>query len=100
MRTYEITERPKHLGGGWNLRFYEDGEHAGGGVFPVTEEDPQAGITWWNAMTEEQRGHWLKVAGSAVPADARYAYLVDDAHSEALDEGESWVSPPLRRPHP
>jgi hypothetical protein len=33
------------------------------------------GITWWNDLTEEMRLYWLTVAGSAVPADARAAYL-------------------------
>lgn len=32
---YEITPRPAELGGGWRLRLFEDGEEAGGGVFPL-----------------------------------------------------------------
>ena len=45
-RTYTINPRPSELGGGWKLTFFEDGEEAGGGVFPaaapvgVDEFDP------------------------------------------------------------
>lgn len=38
-RSYEITIRPSHLGGGWNLHLYEDGVDQGGGVFPEDCED-------------------------------------------------------------
>ena len=34
---YEITARDSALGGGWRLRLFEDGEDAGGGVFPLAE---------------------------------------------------------------
>lgn len=34
-RRYEITPRSADLGGGWKLVLLEDGEEAGGGVFPV-----------------------------------------------------------------
>ena len=34
-RSFEINLRPENLGGGWALNLYEDGEEAGGGVFPV-----------------------------------------------------------------
>jgi hypothetical protein len=37
-------------------------------------EDERAGIEWWNGSTEEQRRYWLRVACSAVPADAWVAY--------------------------
>lgn len=37
--------------------------------------DTQAGIDWWNGLSEERRAHWLQVAGSAVPADAWRAFL-------------------------
>ena len=32
------------------------------------------GIAWWNRQTPESRAHWLRVSGSAVPADAWAAY--------------------------
>ena len=32
--------------------------------------DEQAGIDWWNGVTEATRAHWLKVANTAVPAEA------------------------------
>jgi hypothetical protein len=90
-RTYEILPRPEHLGGGWKLTLIEDGEEAGGGVFPVPEDDPQAGIAWWNTMREEQRAHWLMMAASAMPAAARHAYLLAEAYNDAYDQAESWA---------
>jgi hypothetical protein len=38
-RSYEITNRPSHLGGGWNLYLFEDGVDQGGGVFPADDDD-------------------------------------------------------------
>lgn len=32
--------------------------------------DERAGIAWWNLQSETERGAWLYLAGSAVPADA------------------------------
>jgi hypothetical protein len=32
--------------------------------------DAEAGISWWNALTEADRRFWLAAAVSAVPADA------------------------------
>lgn len=90
MRSYDITPRPAHLGGGWKLTLTQDGEEAGGGVFPVEQEDPQVGIDWWNGMTEDQRAHWLMMAASAMPAAARHAYLLAEAYADARDEGETW----------
>ncbi|GMV27859.1 MAG: hypothetical protein AMXMBFR58_38900 [Phycisphaerae bacterium] len=37
-------------------------------------DDEAKGIDWWNALTESERGGWLRIAGSAVPADAWEAY--------------------------
>jgi len=42
-RTYEIHPRPADIGGGWQLTLLEDGQEAGGGVFPVPEDDPHQG---------------------------------------------------------
>lgn len=36
-RTYTIEPRLENLGGGFNLKFFEDGKEAGGGVFPLDE---------------------------------------------------------------
>jgi len=36
--------------------------------------DEQAGMEWWNALTEAQRARWLRAAGSAAPAEAWVAY--------------------------
>jgi hypothetical protein len=89
---YEITPRPANLGGGWKLTLLENGEEAGGGVFPIAEEDPQIGIDWWNGLTHESRSHWLMVSASAIPAAARHAYLLAEAYADAREEGEAWTA--------
>jgi hypothetical protein len=90
--TYEIKPRPTELGGGWKLTLLQDGEEAGGGVFPILQEDPQAGKDWWNGLAEEQRAHWLMMAASAMSAAARHAYLLAEAYNDAQDEAESWIT--------
>lgn len=90
--TYEIQPRPAELGGGWKLALLQDGQEVGGGVFPVLEDDPQAGMDWWNNLAEEQRAHWLMMAASAMPAAARRAYLLAEAYNDAQDEAEAWMS--------
>jgi len=35
-----------------------------------TSPNEQAGIDWWNALTEQDRRFWMQAAASAVPADA------------------------------
>lgn len=91
-RSYEITPRPEALGGGWNLKLFEGGQEAGGGAFPIAEDDPQVGIGWWNALTEERRAHWLMMAASAMPAAAHHAYLLAEAYNDALDAGDAWAT--------
>lgn len=93
-RRYEITPRSADLGGGWKLVLLEDGEEAGGGVFPVPEEQPSVGMEWWNALPVEERAYWLVKAASAVPADARHAWLLAAAYDDAMHEGEDWVVNP------
>jgi hypothetical protein len=90
-RSYEIHPRPANFRAGWSLRLIENGQEAGGGVFPVEEESAAAGIAWWNELTEERRAHWLMMAASAMPAAARHAYLLAEAYNDALDEAEAWV---------
>ena len=91
--SYEITLRPAELGGGWRLRLLQDSEEMGGGVFPIEQEraDPQKGMSWWNAMSEAERGHWLKVAASARPADAYHAFLLAEAYADAEGEAYTWL---------
>lgn len=89
--SYEITPRPAELGGGWRLRLLEDGEEVGGGVFPVAPADPHQGMAWWNAMTEAERGHWLRVADSARPADASHAFLLAEAYDDAENAAYTWL---------
>lgn len=36
----------------------------------MATSDEVKGMEWWNGLTEEDRDFWLRVAGSAVPADA------------------------------
>jgi hypothetical protein len=90
--SYEITPRSAELGGGWRLRLLEDGEEAGGGVFPIASVDPHQGMTWWNARSEKDRAHWLLKAASARPADAYHAFLLAQAYDEAEAEGLEWVA--------
>jgi hypothetical protein len=42
-------------------------------------------------MSEEVRAHWLKKAGSAVPADGWLAYMTEEARVDALEEGAAWL---------
>lgn len=51
-RTYEIHPRPTNLGGGWKLTLLEDGEEAGGGVFPA-EDDPKISDEAYNDAMDE-----------------------------------------------
>jgi hypothetical protein len=90
-KSYQITPRDPALGGGWNLALSEDGQPVGGGVFPLPEEEPGAGMTWWNSITEEARSHWLLMAASAVPAAARHAYRLAEAYEDAQAEGDDWM---------
>lgn len=93
IRSYEISPRAEAAGAGWNLKLFIDGQEAGGGAFPILEESPADGMTWWNNLSEGQRAHWLKMANSAVPAAAHHAFLLAEAYNDALDEAESWVGP-------
>jgi hypothetical protein len=55
MHTYKIHARPRNSGGGWNLKLYEDFQDAGGGAYPVRQEDPHVGMEWWNGLSETRR---------------------------------------------
>ena len=90
--TYTITPRRLDAGGGWRLQLLEDGEEVGGGAFPLGPDNPAEGMEWWNAATEDERGRWLAVAGSARPVDAWQAFRLALAHDEADDEGRAWLS--------
>lgn len=90
-RDYEIKPRPESLGGGWKLALLQDGQEAGGGVFPVPEDAAETLMGWWHSMPDTQRRHWVKVAGSDIPANVRYAFLLAEARNDAEIEGEKWV---------
>lgn len=59
-------------------------------------EDEQAGIEWWNALTEQERAEWLQKAGSAVVADAWKAFKRDhpkygyEVHPRPAKLGGGW----------
>jgi hypothetical protein len=88
--SYEIKPRPAELSGGWKLAL-QDGQEVDGGVFPVLENDPQAGMDWWNRCSEQERGRWLEAVGSARPADAYYAFLTVEAHADAESAAYDWL---------
>lgn len=90
-RTYGIVPRSDELGSGWKLSLFEGGQEVGGGVFPVPEECPEAGINWWNSIPIEERSFWMVKAASAVPADARHAYLQEVAYDDAVSTGQDWT---------
>lgn len=92
-RTYTIEARPPMNGGGWKVTFFEDGEEAGGGVFPADPNvDPEDGMNWWNSMPETERKAWMHSAGdSGRVVDAYVAFLTEEARAEAEDAAEQWV---------
>ena len=90
--SYEIKPRPDELGGGWKVTLLQDGQEVGGGVCPVPEEDSQAGMDWWNSLTEKRRAHWLTMAASAMPTAARHTYFLAEAYNDVQDEAEAWMS--------
>lgn len=36
--SFQITERPASVGGGWKMQLFEDGLEVGGGVFPPGDD--------------------------------------------------------------
>lgn len=56
--SYEILPRPIELGGGWRLRFLEDGEEVGGGVFPP-EDDAKEALQAAFEDAENEAYDWL-----------------------------------------
>lgn len=59
--SYEITQRPDNLGGGWRLRLLEDGVEMGGGVFPPEEgiEDAKEALQAAFDDAEGEAYDWL-----------------------------------------
>lgn len=51
--TFNITERPAELGGGWRLRLYENGMEVGGGVFEaVLDMASDVDVAYLEALQE------------------------------------------------
>ena len=54
------------------------GGEVGGDMNNTTDRQPttdeQAGMDWWNSLTETERAHWLAVSQTAVPAEAWAAF--------------------------
>jgi hypothetical protein len=42
-------------------------------------------------MTHQQPSYWQMMAISALPLDARRAYLLAEAYADAREEGKKWV---------
>jgi len=61
----EMQSRP---GRGWNFTLFEDGQPAGGGIFPLPQEEFSVGMTWWNSMMKDARTNWLVMTASAAPS--------------------------------
>lgn len=89
--SYKITPHPVELGGGWKLRLLENEEEMGGGVFPVDDSDPDAGMRWWNECSEQERAHWLTMSASARPADAYHAFMLAEAYANAESTAYEWL---------
>lgn len=89
--SYQIKSRPVELGGGWRLQLLENEEEVGSGVFPI-EEDPDAGMTWWNECSEQERANWLMMTASARPADAYHAYLLAETYADAESTAYQWLT--------
>lgn len=46
VRSYEVTPRPAGLGAPWKLTLFQNGEEAGGGVFPDYDDAVAEGESW------------------------------------------------------
>lgn len=58
-RSYVITPRPAALGGGWNLKLFEQDLEMGGGVFPrVNNTDTDIDEAYDDALGEGQM--WVR----------------------------------------
>ena len=68
-RSYEIKPRPTHLGGGWCLKMFEDGEEMGRGYYPLFRQDRPLGDDEVDPVTKDLL-----------------------AEAEAQADGESWIA--------
>ncbi len=54
--------------------------------------DEQAGMDWWNGLSEELRAAWLKSACSARPADAWEAYKCSAAPFDVVVQTQGEIA--------
>lgn len=85
---YQILPRS---GGGHDLLLLHDDEEVGRKTFSASpDDDPQAGVTWFNTLNESGRRLWLAQAHSARPVDAYALYLHRRAFRLAEEAGQAW----------
>lgn len=67
---FEIEPRPGHLGGGYRLRLIDDdGEEAGGGVFPPADDSKEADLDAY-AEAHDEGSAWLAHKYPTTPTGA------------------------------
>jgi hypothetical protein len=72
---YEILACTAELGGGWQLRFLQDGKDVGEHIFSTAQADVGL-MDWWTALSEKERVLRLQRTVNHLPADA---YRLDPA---------------------
>lgn len=90
-RGYQISPQPIVLGGGWKVTLLENGQEAKSGVFPIPEEPLEVIMNWWNSLSHQERTKWIAMVDSSNVAQVRYAYLMGQVHSKALQEATDWL---------
>lgn len=98
---YALVSRAPNVGGGFHLMLLIRDKEVAGREFPADRDaDPQAGIEWWNGLSDAERAHWISVSKSTVAADAWGAYLTAKAEIDAIHEGKAWMESRERHPYP
>lgn len=87
---FQILPRQADLGGGWRLCLLKDGVEAGGGVFPV-EQDETGSAAWWKSLGDDETALWLARATVPTSAGAYLAYRTDQAWHDAAQEAGDWL---------
>jgi hypothetical protein len=88
---YQILPRALDAGGGHDVLLLRDGVEVDRKTFTANPDaDPQAGMAWFNSLSDSGRGLWLAQAHSARPVDAYALYLHRDAFRQAEEAGQAW----------